>query len=284
MKAAVFEHQSAAHVQEALALLAGGHAKLMAGGQSLGPMLNLRLSRPQLLVDLAPMTELESVQVQGQDLWLGARLTHAAIEDGRHPALAAHPMREVAAGIAYRAIRNKGTIGGSLAHADPAADWVVTLVAMAAVLRLQSARGSRELALEAFMQAAYTTALEQDELITAVRVPSLTQGRWGYYKFCRKPGEFADASAAVCQIAPGAPWRVVLGALDGPPMLLPALAEELHRPDAQTPTPARLRQAVAQALPERDAIDHQLHATCLARALEQAGWPAPAQRQDGSLP
>ena len=133
MKAAVFEHQSAALVQEALALLAGGHAKLMAGGQSLGPMLNLRLSRPQLLVDLAPMTELESVQAQGQDLWLGARLTHAAIEDGRHPALAAHPMREVAAGIAYRAIRNKGTIGGSLAHADPAADWVVTLVAMAAV-------------------------------------------------------------------------------------------------------------------------------------------------------
>ena len=274
MKAAAFEHQNAADVQDALRLLtdAGGRAKLIAGGQSLGPMLNLRLTRPQLLVDLATLSGLTSVQVLGQDLLIGARVTHAAIEDGRHPALASHPMRQVAAGIAYRAIRNKGTVGGSLAHADPAADWVVTLVAIGAVLRLQSPRGERELALDVFMRAAYTTDLADDEIITWVRVPALSQGRWGYYKFCRKPGEFADASAAVCQPAPGAPWRAVLGALDGPPMLLTALSRELGEADAQAPTLSRLRQEVARALPEHDAVDHQLHAVCLARALEQAGW------------
>ncbi len=276
MKAAAFEHQSAADMQEAVRLLAdaGGRAKLIAGGQSLGPMLNLRLTRPQLLVDLASLSGLTSVQTLGQDLLIGARVTHAAIEDGRYPALASHPMRQVAAGIAYRAIRNKGTVGGSLAHADPAADWVVTLVAMGAVLRLLSPRGERELALEVFMRAAYTTDLADDEMITAVRVPAMPQSRWGYYKFCRKPGEFADASAAVCQIAPGAPWRAVLGALDGPPMLLTALSRELGEAGAQAPTQGRLREEVARALPEHDPVDQQLHAVCLARALEQAGLPA----------
>jgi carbon-monoxide dehydrogenase medium subunit len=276
MKAAAFEHVDAADVQDALRLLASaaGRAKLMAGGQSLGPMLNLRLSRPQSVVDLSKLAVLTSVQVQGQDLLLGARLTHAAIEDGRHPALAAHPMRQVAAGIAYRAIRNKGTLGGSLAHADPAADWVVALVAMGAAVCLQSPRGERERPLEGFMQAAYTTELADDELITAVRVPAMTDGRWGYYKFCRKPGEFADASAAVCRVGPGAPWRLVLGALDGPPLLLSDFAQELGEPGAASLTLSRLRNAVAAALPERDPIDHQLHAVCLARALAQAGWPA----------
>jgi carbon-monoxide dehydrogenase medium subunit len=104
----------------------------------------------------------------------------------------------------------------------------------------------------------------------------MTAGRWGYYKFCRKPGEFADASAAVCQVAPGGPWRLALGALDGPPMLLAALARELAEPGAAPLALGRLREAVAAALPEHDPIDHQLHAVCLARALAQAGWPAVA--------
>jgi carbon-monoxide dehydrogenase medium subunit len=278
MKAAAFEHQDAADVQDAVRLLAagGGRAKLMAGGQSLGPMLNLRLTRPQSLIDLTGLSALQVVQVQGQNLLIGARVTHADIEDGRHPVLAAHPMRQVAGGIAYRAIRNKGTVGGSLAHADPAADWVVTLVAMAAVLHLQSPRGERELALEAFVRAAYTTELADDEIITGVRVPAMTEGRWGYHKFCRKPGEFADASAAVCQAAPGAPWRAVLGALDGPPKLLSELSRELAVPGAAALTPGHLRESVAAALPERDPVDHQLHAVCLARALEQAGWSVSA--------
>lgn len=274
MKAAAFEHQAAADVQDALRLLAsgGGRAKLMAGSQSLGPMLNLRLTRPQLLIDLTELSALEAVQVVGSELLIGARVTHATIEDGRHPALAAHPMRQVAAGIAYRAIRNKGTLGGSLAHADPAADWVVTLVAMGAVLHLQSPGGKRELPLDAFIRAAYTTDLGDAEIITAVQVPAMPEGRWGYYKFCRKPGEFADASAAVCQVSPGAPWRVVLGALDGPPKLLTDLANELGRPAQAALSPERLLQWVATALPEHDRVDHQLQAVCLARALEQAGW------------
>lgn len=275
MKAAAFEHQRAADAAQAVRLLAGapGRAKLLAGGQSLGPMLNLRLTRPQLLVDVGALASLEKVEVLGQDLLIGAGVTHAAVEDGRHEALRDHPMRQVAGGIAYRAIRNKGTVGGSLAHADPAADWVVTLVAMGAVLQLHSPKGDRELPLANFMQAAYTTDLRDDEMIISVKVPRMLQGRWGYYKFCRKPGEFADASAAVCQASPGAPWKVVLGALDGPPRELAAVSEALSPSNAQAVSQRQLQEAVSAALPDHDPIDHQLHAVCLARALGQAGWP-----------
>lgn len=276
MKAAAFEHQRAEDVAQAARALAesGGRAKLIAGGQSLGPMLNLRLTRPQLLVDIGALAALDQVRQDGESVQVGAGVRHAAIEDGRHAALVGHPMQQVAAGIAYRAIRNKGTVGGSLAHADPAADWVITLVAMQARLTLLSPRGERELALADFMQAAYTTALQDDELIVSVRVPRMAKGRWGYYKFCRKPGEFADASAAVCQVAPGAPWTLVLGALDGPPLALPALAAQLAQGGGLTQ--AQLRAAVDAALPEREAIDNQLHAVCLARALTQAGWAVSA--------
>src|SRR5690606_35796427 len=110
--------------------------------------------------------------------------------------------------------------GGSLAHADPAADWIVTLTALDAQLTLSSAGGERSIAMRDFMQAAYTTALEAQEIIVSVSVPHARGGRWGYYKFCRKPGEFAEASAAVWQPPEGGAATLVLGALDGVPMQL----------------------------------------------------------------
>ena len=106
-------------------------------------------------------------------------------------------LREVAAGIAYRAIRNRGTIGGSIAHADPAADWPLALAALGATVNIRSAGGARATPLEKFVLGAFTTALREDEIIESVEVPKLSRaGRYGYYKFCRKTGEFAEASAA----------------------------------------------------------------------------------------
>jgi len=278
MKAAAFDYRCPADLAEAGRLLADGQggAKIMAGGQSFGPMLNLRLARPRTIVDVSRLPGFETVRADGSHLVLGAGVTHAAIEDGLHAELRGHPMQQVAAGIAYRAVRNRGTLGGSLAHADPAADWIVTLTALGAQVTLRSPRGERSVGMDGFMQAAYTTALETDEIIVSVRVPRGEGGRWGYYKFCRKPGEFAEASAAVWLPATHGVARIVLGALDGAPVPLPALAQRIARDGVAAAGRAHLARAVHEALPAREAVDNQLHVVCLARALAQAGLAAPA--------
>lgn len=274
MKAPRFTYTRALDVGDALAVLAtgGGTAKAMGGSQSLGPMLNLRLARPAHVVDISDIPGLRTVRRHEGWVEIGAAVTHAEIEDGVHEPLAAHPMRQVAGGIAYRAIRTRGTVGGSLAHADPAADWVVTLATLGACIVARSPRGERTIEADALMLGAYTTVLESDELIVSVAVPSETRTlRWGYHKVCRKPGEFAEASAAVCFDAPQARARIVLGAADGPPLVLRQLAADIAAKGAGAAGREQLRAAVRAALPERDAIDLKLFTACVERALEQSG-------------
>lgn len=279
MKAAAFDYVRALGVDEALQALtqSQGTAKLISGSQSLGPMLNLRLARPAQVIDVARLAELRAVRRVDDAIEIGAAVTHAEIEDGVHPPLAEHPMRGVASGIAYRAIRTRGTLGGSLAHADPAADWVVALVALGARMRVRSPRGERTLEVDAFMLGAYTTVLEADEMIVSVSVPAASAAcRWGYHKLCRKPGEFAEASAAVYLDGSRGCARVALGAVDGPPILLRELAAVIASNGAGAASAEQLRAAVAMALPERDRIDLKLYTACVERALEQAGIVARA--------
>src|ERR1700736_4084214 len=134
MKAAAFAYQRPADLNAALALMANadGMTKIIAGGQSLGPMLNLRLVEPDLIVDISGLAELKQVERRGDELVLGACVTHADIEDGRIPDVTRGAMQGVAGNIAYRAVRNRGTVGGSLSHADPSADWVSALSALGA--------------------------------------------------------------------------------------------------------------------------------------------------------
>lgn len=274
MKASKFAYTRTLNVDEALAMLAkgGGSAKAMSGSQSLGPMLNLRLARPAQVVDVANIPSLRAVSRKAEWVEIGAAVTHAEIEDGIHEPLAGHPMRQVANGIAYRAIRTRGTVGGSLAHADPAADWVVTLAALGARIVVRSLRGERTIEADALMLGAYTTVLESDELIVAINVPSETPTtHWGYYKVCRKPGEFAEASAAVYFDVSRKRARIVLGAADGPPILLNELAAEIASKGAGAARRELLRAAISVALPERDAIDLKLFTACVERALEQSG-------------
>jgi carbon-monoxide dehydrogenase medium subunit len=125
-------------------------------------------------------------------------------------------------------VRNRGTLGGSLAHADPAADWVVAMAALGARIELAGPQGLRHVGADALMQGAYTTVVQEDELIQAVHVPVAGgRARWGYYKFCRKTGEFAEASCAAWFDPASGQARIALGALDGPPRLLPSLAARL---------------------------------------------------------
>jgi carbon-monoxide dehydrogenase medium subunit len=218
MKAAAFGLAHPADLAAASALLAGADARALAGGQSLGPMLNLRLVRPALLVSVAHLAALGGVAETAGAVTIGACVTHAAIADGLAPDIGLNVLARVAEGIAYRAVRNRGTIGGSLCHADPAADWVTTLTALGADA-LTSA--GRRLPLPTFIRGAFQTALEGGELLVAVVVPRLGAGAsWGYAKACRKPGEFAHAMAAVLIDPARGIRRAAVGAMGGAPLVL----------------------------------------------------------------
>ena len=223
MKAAKFDYARPAACNEATSLLqqSEGLGKVLGGGQSLGPMMNLRLAQPSLLVDVRGIAALRECDAQPDAVTLGAAVTHADIEDGRVPDPTRGLMPYVAAGIAYRAVRNRGTLGGSLAHADPAADWVNLMALLDAQFFVEGPQGRRTVAAAHWMVGAFTTALAEDEVLTAVRIATLSpSARWSYYKFNRKAGEFAEAIGAFVDDPAGGVRRGLIGATDGVPHVL----------------------------------------------------------------
>ncbi len=201
-------------------------------------------------------------------------MTHARIEDADGALKGGDLLREVARQIAYRSVRNRGTIGGSLAHADPAGDWPLALAVLGAEVHLRGAAGERIVAADRFMLGAFTTALGEDELLLAIELPKPSAAaRTGYYKFCRKPGEFAEASAAVLLDRERGVARIFLGALDGAPQPLPALAREIAERGMAAAAPAALGEALAATLPRLDPIERGMRAAVLGRALKQALSP-----------
>jgi aerobic carbon-monoxide dehydrogenase medium subunit len=271
-----FDYECPTDIGAALALAeqSNGGAKFIAGGQSLGPMLNLRLAQPELLVDLTRVGELRQVEETAETLSLGACVTHADIEDGRVPDVAGGVLSAVARGIAYRAVRNRGTIGGSLAHADPAADWISCLAALGASVVVRGRDAQRTVAVEDFMLGVFETALAAGELIEAVCVPRLSgAARWGFYKVCRKTGEFAHAIGAVLFDPERAVCRAVIGAVESRPVVF-ADARALFggRPEAGLASSfdrERVRAALTAA-GMTDPIAQQIYAVALRRAVEQA--------------
>ncbi|MCC8977377.1 FAD binding domain-containing protein [Bradyrhizobium acaciae] len=269
MKPAAFDYVRVRSVREAVDLLAAkDDAKILAGGQSLTPMLNLRLARSQLLIDIKRAEGLRSLAADDSVVAIGVGWTHAEIEDGVFEDPTRGLMRHVARGIAYRAVRNRGTIGGSLAHADPAADWVSTMAVLGATLVCEGAGGKRRhVAADSFLQGAFLTQLASDEVLVAVEVPRLSaQARWGYYKICRKAGEFAHALGAVIHDPARNICRIVVGATDGPPKLLPGTAAALAA-DPMSEALDGLDQEIIAALPEHEPAARRLHATAVRRAI-----------------
>lgn len=269
MKPAPFDYARPEDLPGAVKALALDGARALAGGQSLGPMLNLRLARPGLLVDLRRIDELRQVADRGDRLVLGAMTTHAAIEDGQVPDTTRGMLRSVARDIAYRAVRTRGTMGGSLAHADPAADWVNALTALGATIRVRGAGGERAVPMPQFMTGAFATDLgDGGGILAAIEIPTLSaKARWGYYKICRKPGEFAEAIGAVVLDPAREFRRIVMGAVGGAPLLLDAIARRLPYEG----TPSLSRAEIEAATPaDMDAIDRQLHVVAVERALAQA--------------
>ena len=200
MKPTPFDYVCPTTLDEAVALLAAhaGEARPIAGGQSLMPLLAFRLAAPALLVDLRNIAGLDGIMIGDEGVRLGARVRWRDIEDD--PRLrSTHPLLAAAVGhVAHYQIRNRGTVGGSLAHADPAVELPGIAVTCEAVIMVVGPTGTRAIPAAEFFLGPLTTALAPDELITEIRLPTWPAGRrWGFEEFARRRGDFALAGVAV---------------------------------------------------------------------------------------
>ncbi|MCH8532654.1 MAG: FAD binding domain-containing protein [Saccharospirillum sp.] len=273
MKPVRFDYVAARDSAEAVQLLRqhGDEAKCIAGGQSLGPMLNLRLARPSVLVDLHRAEDLRLTEQRSDSIVYGSTQRHAEFEDGLVPDATNGLLRTVASRLAYRAIRNRGTLGGSIAHADPAADWIGVMVGLDATYRLLGADGLREVSSTEFMSAAFMTRLGAGEILCGISVPRLSKAaRWGYYRYSRKSSGFSEATGIVVADPERGYCRVVLGALDIPPVALEQVANALAEKGVDEAI-ACTGEAVNEMLAGYSDAKRQLFTVVVRRALEQIG-------------
>jgi carbon-monoxide dehydrogenase medium subunit len=182
-----FEYASPASLPEALALIAGGNAKILAGGMSLIPLMKLRLAAPESVVDLGRIPDLNTIREEGGAIRIGAMTTHYAVESSALIRAKCPLLAEAAASIGDVQVRNMGTIGGSIAHADPAADYPASLMALEAQVRVVSAKGERTIAIADFLVDALATALEPGEIVSEVIVPLEAAGTGVSYKKLVQP-------------------------------------------------------------------------------------------------
>lgn len=223
MKPAEFAYVAPRTVEEAVSVLAehGYEAKLLAGGQSLVPLMNLRLARPAVLVDLNRVGEIAFVESGDEDLRIGSMTRHHTLATSPGIMEAAPLLGHAASHIGYRAIRHRGTMGGSLAHADPASELPCVAVTVGAEIRAVGAGGERTIPADEFFLDHMTTTLEPEEIVTSVRFPRIRSGeRWGFEEFARKVGDFAVVMVAVVlRVRAGrVTWaRIGLGGVEGTP-------------------------------------------------------------------
>jgi carbon-monoxide dehydrogenase medium subunit len=282
MKLPPFDYACPATLPEAVALLASrDDAKALAGGQSLVPMLAFRLLQPALLVDLRKLDDLRGIDVTASGVRLGAMTRWRDIEDDARLSTA-HPLLKAAiAHVAHYQIRNRGTVGGSLAHADPAAEMPGIVLTCEAAIAVTGASGARVIEAADFFLGALTTALAADEIIVEVRLPPWpARRRWGFQEFARRRGDFALAGAAVFydEDARGRATNAhvgVIGVADRP-LRLPTVEAVIDGRTIDAATIAAAEAATAAAVdPPEDihagaAYRRALAGTMVERALQQA--------------
>lgn len=251
MKPAPFDYAAPASLDEAIALLVQDpdEAKIISGGQSLIPMMNFRLARPSLLVDIQRLRELEGEQATASSRIIGARVTHARLERevGADPLSAL--LRAAAKNIAHAPIRNRGTFGGSLAHADPTSEWCMVARLLDATIHVQGPSGARSIAADDFFLTVFTTALQPTEVLTSVELPRLSdEHQTGFAEFSRRAGDFAIVAAATdVEVVDGLvrSARICLGGVSDVPVR--ATEAELSLVGADWTAPAARAAAVAAA-------------------------------------
>jgi carbon-monoxide dehydrogenase medium subunit len=265
VKPSPFTYHAPTTVEECAGLLAryGDEAKPLAGGQSLVPMMNLRLAAPGVLVDLNGIPELEYIHEDGGTLVIGAMTRHRDVAASAEVARLAPLLAHAATRIGYPPIRARGTIGGSLAHADPVAEMPCAAVALGAELVIASASGRRRVAAEDFFAGYFTTTIGPGELLVEIRYPpAMSADGWGFAELQRKPGDYAVVAAAV------AGGRIALaGVADRPVRATAAEAALAAGEDFDTAA------AAAAGIVERPFQRH-LTSVLTRRALEQAAGGA----------
>lgn len=274
MKPAPFLYHRATSLDDAIAQLndPDTNVRPLAGGQSLVPMLNLRLAPVGKLVDIGHIDTLKRAEEQDGGIRYGALLTHAAFEDRHVPDASNGLMPFVGGQIAYRAVRTRGTIGGAIALADPAADWLTTVVALQAEIALAGPQGRRMLAATDFVIGPYMTALEQGEIIEAIVVPRRAPSeRWGHYKAVRKTGEYAESMAIALADTKSGTARLVVGATDGAPLVLSKTAVELVKGAGKDRLTSVIHEELVASGRGFSPSKIHLHRTASLRAIQNAG-------------
>jgi carbon-monoxide dehydrogenase medium subunit len=269
MKASAFAYARATDVRSALELLAkhGDRAKLLSGGQSLMPAMNLRLISPELIVDISEIGELRGIAVDGGVVAIGALTRHVDLL--RSPDIAAHAplLAQAVAHVAHPAIRNRGTIGGSLAHADPAAELPACMLAMDATIVVRGPGGERRIAAEKFFTGIYETALTPQELLTSVELPLPPKNAAHFFcEFARRHGDYAIvgmAAQAIVEAGTFADLRLAFFAVGDRPVL----AKAAMRLVGVEVTPALLSEASMALGEELDPQDDQQASAAMRRHL-----------------
>jgi carbon-monoxide dehydrogenase medium subunit len=199
MKPASFSYHAPTSTDEAVALLAElgpQDGRILAGGQSLVPMMAFRMARPAHLIDINGIAELAKLSVEGEVIRIGACVRHAAFDSDALTGSTGGLLREVVRNVAHYPIRTRGTFCGSVANADPASEWCCVVVALDGAVVLRSQRGTRRVPAAEFFRGVMATALQEDELVVAVDLPMLCEGtRTGFVEFSRRKGDFAVAMA-----------------------------------------------------------------------------------------
>jgi carbon-monoxide dehydrogenase medium subunit len=269
MKASAFSYARATSVKDALELLVahGDRAKVLSGGQSLMPAMNLRLIAPELLVDIGELTELRGIERSGDVLRIGALARHVDLL--RSPEIAAHAplLTEAVAHVAHPAIRNKGTLGGSLAHADPASELPACMLALEATIIVRGQAGERRIAAADFFTGIYETALSPQELLVAVEIPiARPDSAHFFHEFARRHGDYAIVGAAAQTIVRSGRFtdlRFAYFAVGDRPVLAQAAASLI---DVDV-TPAALSDAASMLGDELDPQEDQQASVAMRRHL-----------------
>jgi CO/xanthine dehydrogenase FAD-binding subunit len=289
MKPAAFDYVRPDNLEEAISLLArgGGDAKILAGGQSLVPLLNFRMLRPTMLIDINRVSELAYLREEGAGLRIGALTRHHTLEmsplvKARFPVLA-----EAMTHVAHLAVRNRGTIGGSLSHADPAAELPMMAMLLDAEIHTRSVRDTRVRTADEFFLGPLTSALEEDEIVTEIVLPGLLVGTgWAFEEFAQRSGDFAIAAVgASLSLANGkiAEARLALTGVDETPVRLrdieAGLAGERLSEDQIANVAEQARAAVRPNTDLKASADYRRHLVAaltkraLATAWRRAGGP-----------
>jgi CO/xanthine dehydrogenase FAD-binding subunit len=262
MKPPPFDYERPVDINGALASLAshGGRAKVLAGGQSLLAMLNLRLLSPERLIDVSRLDELKYIRVAGNELRIGALTTHNTVLKSADVTMRCPIMAEAYRHVSHHSVRNRGTIGGSLCHNDPAAEMPLVVSLLGASLVARSKNGERIIAADQFFRGSFETVLEDDELLTEIRVPIPAKGHgWSFQEVSQRKGDFAlVATAAMLTLENGTCRNVRLGFRNVGERVSRLKAVEAQI-EGQTPT-ERLFSAAANAAMKAVEPPSDLHA------------------------